>query len=364
MNFNYQAGTSPLQARSNFPIIPMIIIALIVILVLFLVWFITKKIKDYYSSDKYIQKETNRITRRNDVVKYCKEHELTTHDFNILWNVCRITECKNILYSFKSNAQVLEIFKDAYFKMLDFGMTDQKINDFFVLQYKIETIVAKLKGIKSTHSISTEKIVFYITDMGEQLPLFVNKNERDGFFLELPEFLFKSPRRPKLLVRQRFTYKTENGLSYNFVTRIIRYNEDVDANKFFMVLHHTEQLECTSQRNTKREFMEEDVGFCPVKKEKNDPRKKSDYIYSTKVYKGKLTNISAGGCCVQTELPILENQSMCLILKNLGVNEKVIGIIRRTRRLQNGKFALHIQFTDISIKATNKLYTLIYKYVL
>ena len=362
MNFNYQAGTSPLQARSNFPVIPMIIIILIVILVLFLIWFIAKKIKDYYASDKYIEKETNRITRRNDVVKFCKEHELSQHDFNILWNVCRITNCKNILYSFKSNTQVLETFRAAYNQMINFGMTDQKINDFFVLQYKIETIVAKLKGIKSTHSIAVDKIVFYITDMGEQLPLFVYKNERDAFFLELPEFLYKSPRRPKLLVRQRFTYKTENGLSYNFITRIIRYNEDTSANKFLMVVSHTEQLECTSQRNSKREYIEVDVGFCPVKKEKDDPRKKSDYIYSTKVYNGKLTNFSAGGCCIQTELPILENQCMCLILKNLGVTEKVIGIIRRTRRLQNGKYALHIQFIDISIKTTNKLYTLIYKY--
>ena len=81
-------------------------------------------------------------------------------------------------------------------------------------------------------------------------------------------------------------------------------------------------------------------------------------------YAGKITNISAGGCCIQTTLPIKEKQYIGVSLPDTGIDEVMVGIIRRTRRLPTGKLALHIQFVQISLFAKNRINTLVYKYEL
>ena len=99
---------------------------------------------------------------------------------------------------------------------------------------------------------------------------------------------------------------------------------------------------------------------------KNENPKKGEekYIVSEKEYEGKITNISAGGCCIQTDLPIKEKQYIGIILPDTGIDETIVGIIRRTRRLPTGKLALHIQFIQISLATKNRIHTLVYKYEL
>ena len=47
-------------------------------------------------------------------VKLAKEHNLSQADSNILWEVCQITNCNNILFFIKSNEEVNELFHTAY----------------------------------------------------------------------------------------------------------------------------------------------------------------------------------------------------------------------------------------------------------
>ena len=237
------------------------------------------------------------------------------------------------------------------------------MNNFFVCLFKLEMAVAQTKKFLSTRQIPVSTVVFYISQEGEQYPFTVTLNQKDFFTAEIPEFIYKSPRRPALLTRSRFTFRTPDGLSYNLITRIIRYNEGNDG-KFYMVISHSEQLEIQSQRHFKREFFERDCLFSSVKVNENPKKGEEKYIISDKEYEGKISNISAGGCCIQTTLPIKEKQYIGVHLPDTGIEETIIGIIRRTRRLPTGKLALHIQFVNISLAATNKIYTLVYKYEL
>ena len=357
---------SPIEARqTHAPDVAIIIILLgILAAILGAVFIIYTRIQAYYKSEAYLEKERNRKTKYKDIQKLVKENNLTPADAAILWEVCRITDCNNILFLFKSNAEVNELFRTAYDIMKEKNLfTDQKMNDFFVCLFKLEMIVAQTKRFISTQQIPVGTVIFYISPEGEQYPFSVTLNQKDFFTAEIPEFMYKSPHRPQLLTRSRFTFKTMDGLSYNLITRIIRYNEGNDG-KFYMVLSHSEQLESQAQRNFKREFFEKECLFSSVKVNPDPKKGESPYIVSDKEYEGKISNISAGGCCIQTMLPIKEKQYIGVNLPDTGIEETIIGIIKRTRRLPTGKLALHIQFVDISLAAKNRIYILVYKYEL
>ena len=357
---------SPIEARQTHA--PDIVIILILLAafaaVLGVIFIIFMRIKNYYKSEEYIEKERNRKTKYKDVQKLGKENNLSQIEIDTLWDVCRITDSNNILYSIKSNNEVNELFRNAYEIMKQQNLfTDEKLNNFFTTLFKLEMIVAQYKKVLSTRQIAEQTVIFYISNEGEQYPFTVTQNQKDFFTAEIPEFIYKSPRRPELLTRSRFTFRTSDGLSYNLVTRIIRYNEGNDG-KFYMVLSHSEQLECQAQRHYKRDFFEKECHFKSVKHIDKPQKGESEYTFSEKSYQGKLTNISAGGCCIQTDLPIKEKQYIGVILPDTGIDETIVGIIRRTRRLPTGKLALHIQFVQISLATKNRIHTLVYKYEL
>lgn len=356
------AGGSPILARQSAPVFKIILSLLILTVIIFLIYVIFNKISKYKNSDKYKQKEINRITTYSDVKKYAKINNLSKQEFNILWNVCSITKCLNINYLLKSNNAVNELFHNAYNLLIqDTTFSDEKLDDFFITLFKIETLIAEYKKIPSTRSIPISTVIFFISETGEQYPFCMIKNNKDFFTVEVPEFIYSSHRKPKTLIRTRFTFKTNDGLSYNFISRIIRYDKTPD-DKYLMIIAHTDQLSCQAQRHYKREFFEQECTFTPIRINKNQVKNNDIYIVSEKKYKGKITNISAGGCCIQTNLPIREQQHIGVLLPELGIEETIVGIIKRTRKLPNGLFALHIQFIHLSLKAKNKIYLFVYKY--
>ena len=357
---------SPIEARQahSTDIVIIIILLAIFAVILGIAFLIFMKIKNYYKSEEYLEKERSRKTKYKDIQKLAKDNNLSTEEANTLWEVCKITDTNNILYSIKSNNEVNELFHTAYEIMKQQNLfTDEKLNSFFTTLFKLELIVAQFKKVLSTRQIPEGCIIFYISNEGEQYPFTVTQNQKDFFTAEIPDFIFKSKRRPELLTRSRFTFKTSDGLSYNLITRIIRYNEGNDG-KYYMVLSHSEQLECQAQRHFKRDFFEKEGSFKAVKYNENAKKGEETYTFSDKQYEGKITNISAGGCCIQTTLPIKEKQYIGVILPEVGIEETIVGIIRRTRRLPTGKLALHIQFVQISLASKNRIHTLVYKYEL
>lgn len=357
----YQVGTSPLDARNSFPFGIFFLILGIIALFLVVLYILIKKRQEYLKSDKYKEKEKNRPTTRKDISFIEKEHNLTKEQGDMLWDICSMSNTKNILYQLKDNNEISELFKTAYDIYRQEDAPEDKIFDFFILLYKIETIVAKNKAVTNTKFIPVSTVIFFLSDGGEQLPLTLVKNVDDGFYLEIPQFLFSSPRRPKILARSRFTFKTNQGLSYNFVARIMRYDNSTE-NQFYMVVGHTDNLTSQIQRHYKRDYFERDCSFSPIQINNNPTNEHDLYIFSSKKYSGKVTNLSAGGCCITTDMPIKEGQNLCVQIPDLNTNENIIGVIKKTRRLPVMGFAIHIQFLRISLKAQNRIFSLVYKY--
>lgn len=354
---------SLIQGRQTFPIVKFAIVTGLIALLLFLFWFLSKKFFAYKKSEKYINKEKNRLTTYKDVQKFSKENGLSPKYEKILFEVCSAIKQPNILYALNSNSDVIEMFRNAHDYFTAINISDDDLFDIFKLEYKLELIMAKTKDLPSTESIPAQKMILFLSDSGEQLPFYMVKNTPNAMFLEIPEYLYRSPRKPKPYVRQRFIYKTSEGTSYNFVSRIIRYDVSND-NQFLMVVAHTDKLQSSIQRHFKREFVDAKCQISPMHLNQNAKDNENLYTYSDKKYDCRLSNISAGGCCIHTDMPIKENQHLAIIFTDYGIEEKVVGIIKQTRRLQDGNFSLHIQFTKISTKSKNDILRHVYKYEL
>lgn len=358
---------SPILARQTAPIFLIFICILIIFSLIILAGLLVKKYLLYKKSEKYLSKEKARFTKKKDLRKLQRDFNLTKEELSFLAYLSKLVKSTNLFYLFKENIQIQNFFRTAYDKLKEKDSSDLIINNFFKLSYKVENYFAQSKHLLSTRQIQPETIVFYITKEGEQFPFTLTNNHKEAFVLEIPDFFFNKNDKPKELEKIPFTFKTNTGLSYTFTSRIIRYetkaeNDSDNTKKHFIYVGHTENLSVQVQRHYKRETIECDSLFSPVNTSINEKTGEKIYMYTDSDYRGKLINISGGGCCLKTKLPIRENQHIGIKVPFIDINKPIVGIIKKTRRLSDGNFALHIQFIQYTIEEQNKILAFVYKY--
>lgn len=365
----FQIGSSPLSARQSFPIGMFLLGVLLIAVLVVGVWILTKHLMDYKKSEKYIQKQLSRVTTQKDVKKFCDAHRFNSKMSIQLWNICRIKKLPNINYYIKEHALINEAFKEYYYYIKQNGASLEEINDFFELNFSIEKICAATKSLLSTKQLTLDSVVFYLTHESEQFPFYVKANTSDYFALEIPKFMYENPNlKPPLLERLRFITKSQDGMTFHFTTRAMRYQTNPDG-KIQLILTHSEDLLNQAHRNSKREPIDAECTFSPARIARAEERTKKaaknneeEFIVSPKEYPGKVTNISTGGCCIKTNLPIKEKQHLSVLIPTLDINEHIIGIIRKTRKLIDNSYNLHIQFLKISLQSKNKINAYAFKY--
>ncbi|NLC93193.1 MAG: hypothetical protein GX677_07020 [Treponema sp.] len=363
MNLDYQAGQSPIQARQNFSILFALLILAVIILFFTIIWFCVKKYINHTKSEEYIEKEKNRLTKFKDITKIAKKYLLSSEEQLMLWEICKLNACPNITYKMRDNNEIINLFRKTYDIFKVKKESEEKFSSLFKLLYHIEMIITQTKNMSSTRQIPLETVIFYVTKTNEQYPLTLIQNTKDSFSLDIPDFIYKTPIKPKELEKISFLFKTKDGVTYSFSTRVIRYQKTTD-NVVVMVVAHSDNIFTQVQRHYKREVINDICYFSPVRINRNHVKDEDAFIYSPKKYQGKLINISGGGCCISTPFPIRENQHLRILLPSLGIDEKILGIIKRTRKLVNGEFAIHIQFIKFSIKTQNKIFAYVYKFEL
>lgn len=359
---NYTPDGSLITARQNAPVFLIITGLLILAVLIFLIWIVSRAISKYKTSPEYQEKQKSRPTTFKDIKFLKNEYKIPNEESDLLFEICQLMNLPNIVYLIKDNLKMQEIFKSAYFKLQASGCDSKKLNLLFKLNYFTEIISAQSKKLISTKQIPVSTIVFYVSETNEQFPFTVLENTNDYFLLEVPNFFFNLDNRPDLLNRVRFTFKSQNGLSHNFISRITRYQKNPDGTTVIFV-SHTEKLITETHRHFRRETFDCDCKFSSAQKiQKNDGS--IGFKISEKKYAGKISNISGGGCCIKTNLPIQEKQYIALFLSQIAEGLSVTGLIRGTRKLPTGEFALHIQFLELPIEAQNKIFEFVYKYKL
>lgn len=359
---NYTPDGSPIIARQNAPYMIFILILFLIAVFVFLIWIISKVVSNYINSPEYQEKQKNRKTTLKDIKKLQKEYNFPKEEADLLFELCQLMDLPNITYTIKDSQALQELFKTAYFKLMLSGADENKLNLFFRLNYSIELISAKTKSLISTKQIQPETIVFFIADNNEQFPFTLKSNKKDYFELEVPKFFYELKNRPELLHRLRFTFKTANGLSHNFISRIVRYQKNTDGSATIFIAH-SDKIVTETHRHFRRQMFDSECTFSAAKKVQN-PDGTFSFTISEKKYDGTLSNISGGGCCIKTNLPIQEKQHLALFLPGFSNGLKITGIIKGTRKLPGGFFALHIQFLQLSVEAQNRIFEYVYNYKL
>ena len=370
MGSYFQIGSgSPLDARAGFPIGLFIVGVVLVALLVGGIWMLTKHLLDYKKSDKYIQKQLERLTTQKDVKKFSEVNRLTPAMQILLWDICKTMKMPNINYLIKSPDIIAENFKQYYYKIKQQNISAEDLDLFFELDFTLEKISAATKGLLSTKQFPIESVVFYLTQQSEQFPFYVKANTPDFLALEIPKFMYDNPNlKPPVLERLRFITKAQNGMTYHFTSRAMRYQTNPDG-KINLIVKHSEDLVNQAHRNSKREFLDTECLFSPAhlvhtleNEKKKNHNKEEDFVVRPKEYEGRITNISSGGCCIKTTLPIKEKQYLSLRVPSLELHEHMIGIIRKTRKLIDNSYNLHIQFLKISLESKNRINAYAFKY--
>lgn len=351
----------PFLTTQSFSFIKFSLILFVILVFIITAWIITKEIHKYKNTEQYLENQKNKITSLREIKFINTKYNIPMEQLNILWEYCKVAKVPNILFIIKDNIKTNKLFEDAYKYFITKNISDKKMNLFFQLHYSLELINAQSKKLISTRQIPLNTILFYLTAESEKLPFTLIKQTNDYLAVEVPDFFVSARAKPEVLSRARFVFKTQQGLTHYFIARIMRYQKDSE-NKSYMLISHSENLVTQTQRHYKREMFDEKCFFSPAK---IDTKKPNGYFISEKKYGGVLSNISGGGCCIKTNLPIRENQHLCVEFPTItGHNTTIIGIIKRTRRLPDNNFALHIQFLNISLASQNKILAFVYKYVL
>jgi len=366
----FQIGSgSPIDARAGFPIGLFIAGVVIIATIVCGIWVLTKHLMDYRKSDSYIQKQLERLTTQKDVKKFTETNRLTPEMSILLWDVCKTMKLPNINYLIKQPDILAEKFKEYYYKIKSQNISAEDLNIFFELNFTLEKISAATKSLLSTKQFPLESVVFYLTHQSEQFPFYVKANTADYIALEIPKFMYENPKlKPPVLERLRFITKAQNGMTYHFTSRAMRYQTNPDG-KIYLIVKHSEDLVNQAHRNSKREFLDTECLFSPAhlvhtleNEKKTKHNREEDFIVRPKEYEGRITNISSGGCCIKTTLPIKEKQYLSLRVPSLDLHEHMIGIIRKTRKLIDNSYNLHIQFLKISLESKNRINTIAFKY--
>lgn len=361
MNFDFQAGGSPLASRQNPAIYASVIIGIVIVLVFFLFWFIQKKVKQMRSTPEWIKKESERPTNKKDVIEFSEKNSLSQESSELLWRICKKYKIRNIIYSIRQFSDIDGFFKMYYDEIKNTSGNEKEINGTFFLKFKLEKIFAASEKVSSTHSIAKEARIAEIFPDGSKIGFKVYENRKEDLLIEITENFYNSEDKPKDMDKVAFTFKSASGMPYAFVGRLIRY-EKLNDGKIVMHVSHSSDLIVKQQRNFKRINVTEKCKISSVKKE-TGKRGKVFLIPSENSYDCSLLNISGGGCCVSTTLPVKEGQMIFTRISTpLGI-VGVFGKIIKTRKAKTqGLFNLHIQFKDIPIEEQNKIFAKVYNF--
>lgn len=351
-----QAGSTPLASRGN-PIIYLVVIIAIAFIVIALgIWFGLNFLKKYKKSEKYISRQSNKPTEFKDIKIFAQKHLLSPEMKAMLWKICKRFNIPNIIYSVNDFNQINNYFRE-YYEEVKAQLDQKELDTFFTLLFKIERICANSTLLKSSHGIPLKTIFTHIHKAGNKLSFKLIENTDDFMVLEPSDSFYELPERPEPLSKIIFSFTSETKMQYGFVSRIVRYQK-AENEKVLLVISHPAELFTQQNRKNKRLFLQKSITFTSCTRDEQQK-----YIPGEKRFNGTLSNISASGCCIVSNLPIRTGQLLIPDLSDFEISETIIGTIRHTRNtLKEGIYNLHIQFEKISLESKNKIQALVFNY--
>lgn len=355
----FQAGSSPLASRQNPVIYLVVLIAAVVAAVFLAVWAAMKIRKKHTESEEYREKEASRPTKLKDVKALARKYNMKEEFVPVLWYVCRTFKVPNIYYSIRKLNQFDQTFKDAYFALKNTG-SEEKVNSLFRLKFYLDKIFAESIIYSSTRAVPAETELNLLLKKGTKVPCRLLENKENYLSVEIPQEFYESSSRPELMERIAFLFNSPSGMPHAFITRVLRYQDNGEEKT--LIVSQSKEIITKAQRHFKRIETDEKCRFTAVSVKKDEKGNKA-YVQGNKKYTGILKNISGGGCCIASSLPIKEGQLIGLEFDLYDGTIKTIGMIMKSRKTQNhGVYYLHMKYVSIDKSSQNKILAKVYGY--
>ncbi len=357
---NAVAG-SPLAARQSALPYTILLATGIVIGFLFVIWILSKMIKKVHQSPEYIAKMKGRQTMLTDVQALVKKIGLTKAEGLLLFNICTRQQARNIFYSWNEADYLDEIFCGEYRRLRQKG-EEETVFSLFRLRTHLEKILTLQRAIPSSHSIPEGAALTLPVSGGRVYSFKIEKNEKDSLSLRIPPNLEGTEFCPKPLSKIIMTFMSKDSVQYVLSTRVIRFQNAIDMHRQ-MIIQHSNTVSMQNRRQYKRAGVGVKCRFSAVDETKGK-RGEIEYRPKENKYEGLLADISAGGCMIQTNLPIKRDQKLWIKISLPGLQDfEAYGLIVSSQKnVEKELFSLHIAFIGISSASRNDIFSYVYKY--
>ena len=355
------ATGSPLAARQTalpYTVMGAALIGLAVVFLLWLLWRILQKRKE---SPEYIEAQKNRPTTLADVQALAKKISLTRQEAMLLFTLCARQKSRNVYYLWNDTEYIDGMFQEEFNRLRQKG-AEGDIFNLFSLRTRLEKISNMQASIPSSHNIPEGQTLILPATGGRVYAFKIKKNEPDSITLEMPPNLEGTEFCPKPLDKIVMTFMSKRDVLYVLSTRVIRFQHGSGGAEE-MVIRHSNAVSMQNRRQWKRVNVGNKCSFSAVE-ETTGKRGEVSYAPKENKYEGKLADVSAGGCMIQTKLPIKRDQKLWI---KISLPEKpefeAIGLIVSAQKNNETEvYSLHISFIEIPQESRNDVLAYVYKY--
>ncbi len=357
---------TPLEARQDISNYIFVFAAAAISAAVLVLNVVLKSIKrNQTGTERLARKITNLTTMRHLEQIY----GLSNSEREFLWTLCRGRKVPNLEYHLRFEQFSDDFFNTRYYEISGQAASDEMIQDqlslLFSIRQKCDNVRKNQYNISSTTAIPEGSSLFYIADTKEQYQITMISQTRDEMVLSIPHDIRNNQIRPTELSKICLLYQTKMNTAYLGYVRVIRYQNTTGNGE--LVVTHCNNLMRYQRRQFKRIPMNNMCSFSAVKVTAGGPGKTADITYTPldRKYPGKLIELSAGGCSIETPMNIKQQQYIHLRIKIDALEEDgVTGLIVATDPVKdNRSFVLHIVFIKVSKRTRNKIFSKVYDYL-
>ncbi len=355
-----------IPSRQNSPAVHIALIAILCIVLLIIVK------QSYASVIERIRRATENTSKKKLDVKSlrssCMRLGFSKGDIDFFETHCKKNEITYVPLISNTEYCINTVFKKIYTRLHENSdnrssaeLESTKLH-LFMLIYKLEDAKRSLSLLTSTSSFTAGHDISYVSVNGMHHKSRIIENNKTGLFLEVAIGPNGKPVQPAPLSKVVLYFELHGGVAYQVITRVMRYQTRNGIEE--MVVIHSNDVEFFQRRKFRRLPVSLDCNFTSTRAVENPLTGKKTYVSHDKKYSGKIVNISASGCRLNTNLPIRADQDMQITLALPTGNEGVmIGhIVRSRREINKSVCVLNIRFIRMQKKTQNDIFSLVYNF--
>ena len=351
------------ERANNVSLYTAMFIVVCIIGVATLIGLVLGKIRAARKPTNWSEVNKDKPTKKENVNNVAQMAGLNAEEKRILEQTCKNFNPRNIEYLIRDKAELSALFKKQYDSMKSSKENDGKISSFFDMVYKMNRVNEGLTMISNVKAIPAGQRLTYLDADHTQWVLTLERIDGQGLVISVPQQFYVSDKKPAPLAKFVMTFKTDAGMSYALLTRVVRYEEE-KSGKFILIISPNSTLTAAQRRGSKRRAIQVPCKFSSVKTIKQGNL--VNYEIAEKKYDGKMHDISTGGCRFDCQIPIKQGQFLSVELRiGDGAPFQVIGYIVMTTKGTGAEeigYILHVKFVDLDVAVKNRIAAFVNEY--